>query len=502
MTRVDGSILLVHDLIWFRHIFNVWIFLKQLLFYFDSAATYILLFSKMGFGLTTFYYLSMYYEQHSFALGGGLAGFAFFLYLFDAYYWDSKVGKAARVISIAIIVLGVTLLVCFICATHPYGPISIYVVFTPIWLVCVRAAFYRKLPMRTFIPWLSGPLFLNAFIVLAMWITWTWWEPENRWVELNRLADAEVSGCKPDFTQFPNCKVQNAEGEVCYSITDNNYQYPADWTDPTSACPSTCQKVWDSCFNQFIVWVGPFLVFLGQLFLSFFATFLRNAGTIEQEAMKFAKIWCFLLFTMWISASLAGAGAGLSTTLAALTLSSFVASAVFLASSYSVLEREEQVQQLWTKIITNYEGYLDIAKGLLVATCLPVGIVYFSVSVLVQSIRKMKQKWSCKKSDGSLDSDDGIPGGYMLTTEARALIMEIRSWNLAKVYTYAIYWGAGFVTFTVLAAKFTILFLSWLIEKTEKMDIGVVTGILIGVGGKQNLCDYLLPMQLIVTGLI
>ena len=90
----------------------------------------------------------------------------------------------------------------------------------------------------------------------------------------------------------------------------------------------------------------------------------------------------------------------------------------------------------------------------------------------------------------------------MLTTEARALIMEIRSWNLAKVYTYAIYWGAGFVTFTVLAAKFTILFLSWLIEKTEKMDIGVVTGILIGVGGKQNLCDCLLPMQLIVTGLI
>ena len=43
-------------------------------------------------------------------------------------------------------------------------------------------------------------------------------------------------------------------GEVCYSIEDNAYP---EWT---TECPQTCTKVWDSCFNQFIVWVGPFLV--------------------------------------------------------------------------------------------------------------------------------------------------------------------------------------------------------------------------------------------------
>ncbi len=443
----------------------------------------------MGFGLDTFYYLSQYYEQHSFTLGGGIAGFAFLLYLLDAYYWDSKFGKIARMVSLSIIVLGLTLLVCFISATHPYGPISIYVVMTPIWLVFVRTIFYRNVPTRTYVPWLSGPLFCNAIIVLCVWITWTFWDPTHGWTPMNRLADAETSGCAPDFETHPECLLIESTvggfnismGEVCYSVEDSTFVVngSSGWTD---TCPQSCTKVWDNCFNQFIVWVGPFLVVLGQLFLSFFATFLRNSGTIEQEAMKFAKIWCFLLFAMWISASLAGAGAGLSTTLAALTLSSFIASAIFIAASFSSIEREEQTKQFVDKILRDYEKYLDVAKGLLVATCLPVTIVYFSVSILVQAIRKVRRKCFEKNENDDNDSDGGIPGGQILTSEARSLIKEIRSWNLAIVYTYATYWGAGFITFTVLAAKFTTLFLSWLIERTSDMNILTVTGILIGVG--------------------
>jgi len=352
-------------------------------------------------------------------------------------------------------------------------------VITPIWVVSVKKAFYRDLPMRTFVPWLSGPLFFNAIVILAYWITWTWWDPSNKWIPLNRLNDAEVSGCTPNLEKYPECR-GNMENEVCFTIENN--EWPV-WTDD---CTSDCQKVWDTCFNQFIVWVGPFLVVLGQLFLSFFATFLRTSGTVEQEAIKFAKIWFFLLFAMWISASLAGAGAGLSTTLAALTLSSFIASAIFIANSFSSIEREEQTQELWRKIVDNYGHHFDIAKGLLVVTCLPVAVVYFSVSVLVESIRKMRRKCFEKKDTvegDSVDSEESdIPGAHLLTSEARGLIVEMRSWNLAVVYTYAIYWGAGFITFAVLAAKFTTLFLSWLIQYTAGMNIGTVTGILVGVG--------------------
>jgi|AntRauTorckE5430_2_1112549.scaffolds.fasta_scaffold00718_5 hypothetical protein len=435
----------------------------------------------MGFGLKTFYYLSRF-QEHSYTLGAGLGAFAFVLYLLDCYYWDSKVGRAMRLLAVAVVVLGLTLLVCFISATHPYGPISMYIVITPMWLVMIRHSFYRKKSMREYVPWLSGPLFLASLLILTSWITWTWWTPENRWVEVNRLADAEVSGCRPDYERT-DCFVAkvddngNQKLDVCFDILQVNGTnvYP-EWTD---SCKPRCTQVWDTCFNQFILWVGPFLVSLGLLFLCFFATFLRNGGTVEQEAVKFAKIWAFLLFTMWISASLAGAGAGLSTTLAALTLSSFVASAVFLVATMKAVEREEQVMHFWQKLLDNYGTYLDIAKGLLVATCLPISIVYLSISFLVQLIRGMNCQCSRKTDD---EDESSIVGASLFTAEARSMMKEFKSWNLATVYTYAIYWGAGFIAFTVLAAKFTILFLSWLIEATLEMDIPSVTGVLLLVG--------------------
>merc|ERR1712038_2161111 len=75
-----------------------------------------------------------------------------------------------------------------------------------------------------------------------------------------------------------------------------------------------------------------------------------------------------------------------------------------------------------------------------------------------------------------------VVGEGFVTVEARRLIKEIKSWDLVDVFTYAIYWGVGFMTFAVIAAKFTTLFLSWLIEQTKDMSIPLVTGILIGVG--------------------
>lgn len=215
--------------------------------------------------------------------------------------------------------------------------------------------------------------------------------------------------------------------------------------------------------------------------LVFFATFLKSGdSTVEKEAVKFAKVWGFLLFAMWISASLAGAGSGISTTLAALTLSSFVGSTVFLASSYSQMERIEQVRSLWQKLLTKYEKYLDAAKGLAVITCTPVAVLYIAVSFLVRGIRTIRLP--CSRKDGQNESQSDLFISDYVTAEANELIKEFVSWDLATVLTYAIYWGAGFITLSVIASKFTTLFLSWLITYTASMDLMSVTGILFGVG--------------------
>mmetsp|Transcript_1757 Transcript_1757/g.1957 ORF Transcript_1757/g.1957 Transcript_1757/m.1957 type:complete len:902 (-) Transcript_1757:112-2817(-) len=442
------------------------------------AGAYILGFTKIGFGLEVFYFLSRYYEQHAYILALSIGAFAFLLYLFDCYYWESMTGRVFRGIAIALLVLATAVLVCFISASHPYGPISLYIVATPMWLMLIKHVFYRNLSMRTYVPWLSGPLFFNAVVIMAGWIWWTFSLESREWTENTRLADAQASGCNPDFLNYPQCQKYPGtdSNEVCFEVDPANPGPPIFY----DFCPIVCLDVFDVCSNMFIVWVGPFLVSLGLFFLSFFATFLKATGTIEQEALKFAKVWLFLLFAMWIASSLAGAGAGVSVTLAALTLSAFVASSILLAASFSNAERGEKVNEVWKNLLESYSKYLNVAKGLMVVTCAPVFLVYLAVSFLNQSIRNINLP--CSRKTQRTESLKDVVGAGLFTVEARRLIKEVKSWDLVDVFTYAIYWGIGFMMLSVLAAKFTILFLSWLIEQCMDLSVGVVTGILLGVG--------------------
>jgi hypothetical protein len=440
------------------------------------AAFYILVFTKMGYGLDSFYYLSKYFEVHSFKLGAALGGFAFVLYLLDVYYWEDRCLKFFRMLFISIIVIGLFVLICFIATTYPYGPICMWIATTPIWFMIIRGLFFRKVDVRTYFSWLTLPLLLNSVIVFTLWVVWTYDRPENKWNASIRLRDAEMTGCEADASVEGGICVDEDTGAVCFSSQDNG---PV-WTD---ACPEKCAAVYDECFNQFIIWGGPCLVSIGLFCLSFFTSFVKKEDSLEKEFAKFGKIYALLLMVLWIAASLTGAGAGLTTTLSALTLSAFVASAIFIAVSQGkAQDREDWVKVRLETILNKYETYLDIGKGLLVVTCLPVAIVYLAVSFIVQTIRKMGCTARCTSPNLRNGEVEGCGNAQFLTVEALNLIKQFRSWNLAIVYTYAIYWGAVFITFTVLAAKFTILFLSWLIEETKALDIASVTGIIFGVG--------------------
>lgn len=205
-------------------------------------------------------------------------------------------------------------------------------------------------------------------------------------------------------------------------------------------------------------------------------------SSAEQETTKFAQIWLFLLFAMWVGASLSGAGAGVSTTLAALTLASFIAAAIFLAISFSRVERKEQMQKIRNELVEKYGDHFDVFRGLLVVTCTPVFIIFFCISILKQMIRNFT-RWCTKES-----LQDVAVNGW-LTIEAVRLLRELKSWSRTKVLTCAVYWGLAFMILNVIVAQFTLLFLSWLIEETSAMALGTVTVILVGIG----LIMFLLP---------
>ena len=158
---------------------------------------------------------------------------------------------------------------------------------------------------------------------------------------------------------------------------------------------------------------------------------------------------------MWVTASLSGTAAGVTTALVALTLASFVASAVFLTVSFSKEERTQNAAAVLDRLREKYDKHLDAIRGLFIWIMAPVLLIYGGFSRLNQIVR-MTEIFPCSQpargEDGRID---------VYTFRTRMQINVIKSWDRAKVYTYAIYWGLAFMTLEVILAKLTVVFLSW-----------------------------------------
>jgi len=430
--------------------------------------------------VTTYFYLSEHTEQYAWIVGLGTTMLFLILYLLDFGYWDSTWGKRFRNLAFFIIVLGIFTIIMFLSGDHPYGPIALFTIVIPVWLTFIKLLpMFRDVEQKIYISWLSAPLFFVSFGVIITWICWAASSNRNKWNNIARLEDAEESGCEPDYSKMPECRstIQSSAdmNDHCFiiDVALEKIVYP-------EGCPVTCTEVFEDCINTFILWVGPFLVSMSLLFLSFFSTFLRPDGNIEKDLTTFVKIWFVLIAAIWVAASLAGAGAGLFTTLAALTLAGFIASTLFFISSYRSDERVAQLKTFISNLTEKYSSYINIVRGLIVVMCIPVAIIYVLLSVVKQAVRRSKL-FPCTRTPDNTYS--------IVTDEASQLISSFRSWHRVKVYTYAIYWGIFFMSMFVIVAKFTLLLLSWLIEKTSDMNLGVVTAIMIGVG----LVMFLLP---------
>mmetsp|Transcript_16023 Transcript_16023/g.30228 ORF Transcript_16023/g.30228 Transcript_16023/m.30228 type:complete len:866 (-) Transcript_16023:328-2925(-) len=447
------------------------------------ATAYLMLFTKMGYGISTYYYLSENYEKYAGYLGFSIALGAFLLYLFDCFYWSSHTGIWLRRTFITLLIVGIGFFTLFTSGQYPYGPVALFVVLVALWLIMIGKVVYKDIAPKVYVSWLSGPLFFVSLVVFLSWFIWTFLREENEYNLIVSLAEAEKSGCEPNFADYPDLNCGDGMGGVCFTadIESGSLTF-------ADGCDQMCTQVYSQCYNTFIIWVGPFLVSLGLLFLSFFATFLRPGSSPDQETTKLAKIWMFLLFGTWVSASLAGAGAGVSATLTALTLASFIAAAIFLAISYERIERKEHLKKIGDQLVEKYGNHFNVFRGLLIVTCTPVFLLYFFVSFVIQRIRDLPFCPYTKPPVTTM-SLRHVGGSGWLTIEARRLLREFQTWDRTKVFTYAIYWGLAFMVLSVIVSQFTLVFLSWLIEKTSVMSLGAVTGILVAIG----LTMFLLP---------
>ena len=97
-------------------------------------------------------------------------------------------------------------------------------------------------------------------------------------------------GSDPDYPLKP-CFAYNA-------TTD-------DWF--SDDCQRFCAKIYTGCAVSFFVWSTPLIISIVLLFFSFICAFL-NPQSSGSAPSTFGKLFIMLLFGLWCTASLSGAG--------------------------------------------------------------------------------------------------------------------------------------------------------------------------------------------------
>eukprot|EP00592_Proboscia_alata_P012468 CAMPEP_0194391616 /NCGR_PEP_ID=MMETSP0174-20130528/116682_1 /TAXON_ID=216777 /ORGANISM="Proboscia alata, Strain PI-D3" /LENGTH=216 /DNA_ID=CAMNT_0039186147 /DNA_START=290 /DNA_END=936 /DNA_ORIENTATION=+ len=193
-----------------------------------------------------------------------------------------------------------------------------------------------------------------------------------------------ASYCEPDFTLYPQCK--RTDGSTCFSLTgtdDIDYDKGGD-------CTPKCLKVYDGCVNSFILWIGPLLVGLCLMVLSFLCTFLRETTT-ENDIFNFGKLIGFVVFAGWCAIQLAGVTSGIVTSMVAILVTCFVSCAILMGVVFRRVENRTKVEDAVRKLEVKYGSQINIVRGLLLLIGFPWIVVYTVVSALHQFVRSKRE---------------------------------------------------------------------------------------------------------------
>jgi hypothetical protein len=227
----------------------------------------------MGFGESFYYALSDRFGGYAYLVKGILASSLFFFYILDIDEWNTAIGNGVRCISVAAIFSIFVVTVMLTSNEHPYGLISLFAFFNPLWLLMVKSLFYREFNARTFVSGLSGPLLLVSLLTVAAFVVWIFLDHENEWNHVTKVEAAIRTGCEPNFIDNPYCVGDDGSGTTCFYVDHSSS--PRAIYFPEN-CDRACLNVYSACSNGFILWSGPVLIGLSLLFQGYFCTFLRS----------------------------------------------------------------------------------------------------------------------------------------------------------------------------------------------------------------------------------
>ena len=238
----------------------------------------------MGLGENFYYQLSHAFGEYAYVFAGGLGIFAFFFWILDIDEWSSPLGSIVRFICEAAMFTVFLILVILVSHEMPFGIITLYAIINPLFLLGVKSVFYRQRDTRTFVTWLSGPLFFIAALTAVTFIVWCCVDYSNAWNTVTKVVAAEETHCVPNVEAYPNCT--NVDGSTCFYVDHSKGREELVFPP---GCEHTCLDVYNDCAKGFILWAGPVAMSLSMMFLSFSCTFLR-AG----ESSCISPLVCYI----------------------------------------------------------------------------------------------------------------------------------------------------------------------------------------------------------------
>ena len=421
----------------------------------------------MGYGL---YIVENSVEHHDEAvvLLLHLAGTLGLLYVMDIHRWPFVLREVFGVLSFFAFCCTLLLLV----TETPFGPLCVFTVLVPVLLVGIKYSLYPRVRGHVYTLWIHRVLVAQGLLLLALFFAWTA-RSDNMWDSETRAFYSDRCGCNVNYEDFYECIDQNTPDNVpCFWQTEEKLAIQFN-----NICTTQCLDVYEECGEAFMVWANPFFASMALLVMGFLAQYLRpNDPHAMKSVSAIVRVVAVVLFLLWVFASIAGAGEGLSTIFISFAVSLFIGSAIVMSALYwGALQEQNDV----AKAAQQAENYRDIFRGLLILAAVPLLVAYVMLSVVNQAVRRCFV--ACGFSWIDYTEEEKEHKG-IVTKKVSDQIEDFKSWDHSKVLVYAVYWGFGYIFFSVLASKFTTLFLSWLIEVTAPMNIMVVTIIVVGVG--------------------
>eukprot|EP01047_Picozoa_sp_COSAG01_P016815 COSAG01_NODE_872_length_12988_cov_4.918846_8_plen_971_part_00 len=462
-------------------------------------AVYALLFfltsTEMGFGGTVFRYLSAHHGLAKIFLGIFVV-LAFVCYAVDVRMWQgSKASGGKLLMGLAGFNLFLGMLFSF--QTRPWLLVGFFLLFQPMFFFVVKQVLYKRVHIKHFVRSLSvvtAIIGLGAVVATLIFMSSQsyWWGHDSKFEFIQRL-----DGSRPGLRG--TCDPTTAEErEVEWDICDSHEHECTVHDDcPCDTCVPDDWIVNGSkpgqyecyCLAAYMLWSSSALAAGGLLLYAVMFNLLsRMSGKSGNKGfLAFVAFFVFFLITVWMLGTLLGTGMHAASAVEGLGLV-FALQMFYIVSEVMGIDtvKEEIMSVAMIRRVLEIlasPSVIDWVRAIGIMLLLPVFIFLLFLSAINQAARKIGIGRELKPQEKDL----------LLTEYYANIVKKMREeWEWTSVLSKCMYVGIFYFIMAVGIAKVSVVFLSWMNEALEGVDLSWVCLAYLVVG-EIMFCNPLCP---------